>query len=100
MPRENLHEASLQISRSALPQTGMNCHRGWSAQPRPKFISSADTRCLGVDHVFSNPEMAIEFEDESVPQRLARKAKTWIGSVAISPPLNLSFGGSPLERNP
>lgn len=47
-----------------------------------------------VDHVFSTPEVATDFEHESVEQRLARRAKTWIGSVAISPPLNLAFGGS------
>lgn len=48
-----------------------------------------------VDHVFSTPEVATDFEHESVEQRLARRAKTWIGSVAITPPLNLTFGGSP-----
>lgn len=52
-----------------------------------------------VDHAFSTPEMATDFEDESVEQRLARRAKTWIGSVTISPPLNLNFGGGRTESN-
>lgn len=50
-----------------------------------------------VDHVFSAAEVATDFEDESVALRLARRARTWIGSVAISPPLNLNFGGGPSE---
>jgi hypothetical protein len=45
-----------------------------------------------VDHVLSAPEAATDFEDESVEERLARRARTWIGSVALHPPLDLSFG--------
>lgn len=45
-----------------------------------------------IDHHFSAPEVATDFEDESVDVRLARRAKTWIGSVTISPPLDLNFG--------
>lgn len=44
-----------------------------------------------IDHVFSAPEVATDFEDESVEKRLARRARTWIGSVTISPPLDLNF---------
>jgi hypothetical protein len=45
-----------------------------------------------VDHRFSASEAAMDFEDESVESRLARRARTWIGSVTISPPLQLNFG--------
>lgn len=44
-----------------------------------------------VDHHFSAPEVATDFEDEAVEGRLARRARTWIGSVTISPPLQLHF---------
>lgn len=44
-----------------------------------------------VDHRFSAPEMATDFEEESVESRLARRARTWIGSVTMSPPLQLDF---------
>jgi hypothetical protein len=52
-----------------------------------------------VDHVFSAPEVATDFEDEAVAQRLARRARTWIGSVAISPPLDLQLGGGPADAD-
>ena len=42
-----------------------------------------------VDHHFSAPETATDFDDEAVEARLARRARTWIGSVTISPPLQL-----------
>lgn len=45
-----------------------------------------------VDHRFSAPESATDFEEESVESRLARRARTWIGSVTMSPPLQLDFG--------
>jgi hypothetical protein len=45
-----------------------------------------------IEHTFSAPEMQTDFEDESVENRLARRAKTWIGSVTIKPALDLQFG--------
>lgn len=45
-----------------------------------------------VDHRFSAPEVATYFEEESVESRLARRARTWIGSVMVSPPLQIDFG--------
>lgn len=45
-----------------------------------------------VDHRFSAPEVATDFEEESVESRLARRARTWIGSVTISPSLQHHFG--------
>jgi hypothetical protein len=45
-----------------------------------------------IDHRFSAPEVATDFEDESIEARLARRARTWIGSVTISPPLLFDFG--------
>jgi hypothetical protein len=42
-----------------------------------------------VDHRFAAPEVATDFDDESVETRLARRARTWIGSVTISPRLHL-----------
>jgi hypothetical protein len=44
-----------------------------------------------VDHVFSEAEVTTDFEDESVEQRLARRATTWVGSVTLAPPLNLNL---------
>jgi hypothetical protein len=44
-----------------------------------------------VDHRFSAPEVATDFEDETVDTRLARRARTWIGSVTHSPSLDLHF---------
>lgn len=40
-----------------------------------------------IDHVFTAPEVPMDFDGESVENRLARRARTWIGSVAITPPL-------------
>jgi hypothetical protein len=45
-----------------------------------------------IDHPFSAPELATHFEDESIESRLARRARTWIGSVTRSPPLDLHLG--------
>ncbi len=45
-----------------------------------------------IGYVFSAPEVATDFDGESVEERLARRARTWIGSVAISPPFDLNFG--------
>jgi hypothetical protein len=39
-----------------------------------------------VDHTFAS-ETPTDFEDESVAGRLDRRAKTWIGTVEVSPPL-------------
>jgi hypothetical protein len=47
-----------------------------------------------VDHVFPR-EAATDFEDESVERRMARRARTWIGSVTIAPPLSLELGSAP-----
>ncbi|HET9823358.1 MAG TPA: hypothetical protein VFQ16_16185 [Burkholderiaceae bacterium] len=44
-----------------------------------------------VDHHFSAPEVATDFDDEPMEGRLARRSRTWIGSVTISPPLQLQF---------
>jgi hypothetical protein len=40
-----------------------------------------------VEHYFAQPEVVMNFESESVEERLQRRAKTWIGSVTVSPPL-------------
>ena len=40
-----------------------------------------------VEHTFPAPETATDFEAESVAERLARRARTWIGTVEVSPPL-------------
>jgi hypothetical protein len=45
-----------------------------------------------IDHRFSAPEVATDFEEESIEARLARRARTWIGSVTISPPLLFDTG--------
>jgi hypothetical protein len=45
-----------------------------------------------IDHTFSAPEINTHFGDESIESRLARRAKTWIGSVTITPALDLQFG--------
>jgi hypothetical protein len=39
-----------------------------------------------IDHTFAS-ETPTDFEDESVDGRLGRRAKTWIGTVEVSPPL-------------
>jgi hypothetical protein len=44
-----------------------------------------------VEHTFSAPEVNTDFDDESVENRLARRAKNWIGSVTITPALDLHF---------
>jgi hypothetical protein len=38
-----------------------------------------------VDHTFAS-ETPTDFEDESIAGRLDRRAKTWIGTVEVSPP--------------
>jgi hypothetical protein len=40
-----------------------------------------------VEHVFPTPEIATDFESESVAERLERRARTWIGTVDLSSPL-------------
>jgi hypothetical protein len=40
-----------------------------------------------VEHAFLAPEMQTDFEAESVAERLERRARTWIGTVEVSPPL-------------
>lgn len=45
-----------------------------------------------VDHRFTAPGLATDFDDEAVESRLARRGRTWIGSVTMSPPLELHFG--------
>jgi hypothetical protein len=40
-----------------------------------------------VDHSFLASETPTDFEGESVAERLARRAMTWIGNVEVSPPL-------------
>ena len=39
------------------------------------------------EHPFPCPEVATNFESESVERRLQRRARTWIGTVTVSPPL-------------
>jgi hypothetical protein len=39
-----------------------------------------------VNHTFA-PEKPTDFEDETVAGRLQRRARTWIGTVEVSPPL-------------
>jgi hypothetical protein len=43
-----------------------------------------------VDHVFTATEMPTDFDGESVAERLERRARTWIGTVEVSPPLPAS----------
>jgi hypothetical protein len=38
-----------------------------------------------VEHTFRASETPTDFESESVCERLARRAKTWIGTVEVSP---------------
>jgi len=40
-----------------------------------------------MDHTFRAPETPTDFEAESVAERLERRARTWIGTVEVSPPL-------------
>jgi hypothetical protein len=40
-----------------------------------------------VEHAFLAPETPADFEAESVAERLERRARTWIGTVEVSPPL-------------
>lgn len=40
-----------------------------------------------VEHSFPRTEVSTDFESESVAERLERRAKTWIGTVNLSPPL-------------
>lgn len=44
-----------------------------------------------IGHHFCAPEVATDFENESVENRLARRASTWIGSVTMSASLQLRF---------
>ena len=41
-----------------------------------------------LDHAFLTREVSTDFEAESVAERLVRRAKTWIGTVNVSPPLS------------
>lgn len=47
-----------------------------------------------VDHTFRARETPTDFEGESVAERLERRARTWIGSVAVSPPLPQLHAGA------
>jgi hypothetical protein len=40
-----------------------------------------------VEHTFRAAETPTDFEAESVAGRLDRRARTWIGTVEVSPPL-------------
>jgi hypothetical protein len=40
-----------------------------------------------VEHTFLAPETPTDFDAESVAERLERRARTWIGTVEMSPPL-------------
>jgi hypothetical protein len=39
-----------------------------------------------LDQAFRAPEIPTDFEAESVAERLERRARTWIGTVEVSPP--------------
>jgi hypothetical protein len=41
-----------------------------------------------VEHTFLAPETPTDFEAETVAERFERRARTWIGSVEVSPPLS------------
>ena len=41
-----------------------------------------------VDHTFLTPEVSTNFKSESVAERLGRRARTWIGTVNVSPSLS------------
>lgn len=41
-----------------------------------------------LEHAFLTPEVSTDFESESVAERLVRRARTWIGTVIVSPPLS------------
>jgi hypothetical protein len=53
-----------------------------------------------VDHVFKG-EVPMDFDGESVDERLARRSRTWIGSVTLTPMLDLAFDGPqyPADRS-
>jgi hypothetical protein len=40
-----------------------------------------------VEHAFVAPEVSTNFDSETVAERLARRARTWIGNVEVTPPL-------------
>jgi hypothetical protein len=40
-----------------------------------------------VEHSFSQPEVVTNFESETIEERLRRRARSWIGTVTVSPPL-------------
>ena len=40
-----------------------------------------------LEHAFLAPDTPTDFEAESVAERLDRRARTWIGTVEVSPPL-------------
>ena len=56
-----------------------------------RLVAVARSQAM-IGHVFSVPEVATDFDGESVEKRLARRGRTWIGSVTIFPPLDLNFG--------
>lgn len=41
-----------------------------------------------VEHAFTAPEVPTDFDGESIKERLERRARTWIGTVEVSPPLD------------
>jgi hypothetical protein len=41
-----------------------------------------------LEHAFRAPEVSTDFESESVAERLARRSRTWIGTVNVFPPLS------------
>jgi hypothetical protein len=47
-----------------------------------------------VDHAFPASETPTDFDDESVAGRLERRARNWIGTVEVSPPLPGSRAGA------
>jgi len=47
----------------------------------------AVVRVQSMEEYFPRPEVATNFESESVEERLQRRARTWIGTVTVSPPL-------------
>ena len=47
-----------------------------------------------VEHTLRAPETPTDFEAESVAERLERRARTWIDTVEVSPPLRRLQAGA------
>jgi hypothetical protein len=56
----------------------------WEIEGRLRAVARVQAM---VEHAFPGPEVSTDFESESVAERLERRARTWIGTVTVSPPL-------------